>query len=81
MPEHPFLRLPTVANMFGLLLGSIGIIIGGQQVNSGSMTIVGHIALFFFTVLFTGYLCLLIRDSINMTRKHGLRWLTPKLNP
>ena len=34
MVEHPWIRTPALANMIGLMLVSIGVIIGGLEIGS-----------------------------------------------
>ncbi len=66
MVEHPWMRAPALANMIGLMLASLGIIIGGIQIEEvifGKIfVVIGIIAFIVFTFLFSIFLALAIRD-------------------
>ena len=60
------MRAPSLANMWGLILAALGIIIAGLQIESiylkKTFIIIGIISLIFFTFLFFLFLALVIRD-------------------
>ena len=66
MVEHPWMRAPALANMLGLILASLGIVIGGLQIKEiflkNIFIIIGIITFIVFTFLFSIFLALTIRD-------------------
>lgn len=66
MVEHPWMRAPALANMLGLILVALGIIIGGLQIEEINLKrifiVLGIIAFVVFTFLFLIFLALAIRD-------------------
>lgn len=73
MVQHPWMRIPAIANMLGLILASIGIIIGGIQIKEFVLRkvflIAGFISLIIFLFLFILFLTLAIRDYIDLYPK------------
>lgn len=66
MVEHPWMRAPALANMLGLILAAVGIIIGGLQIEEAYLRkifiITGIIAFIVFAFLFSIFLALAVRD-------------------
>ena len=76
MVMHPYLRLPIVINMIGLMLGSVGLIIA---TNDKVIISIGHISLFLFSAVWTVYSILFTRDCYLYTKKYKWKWLTPNI--
>ena len=66
MTEHPWMRAPALANMIGLMLGALAVIIASLNIEilwlKLVLVFVGTIALMLFLLLFLSFLCLVIRD-------------------
>lgn len=60
------MRLPAVANMFGLMLTAIGVSLAGLQLNNFYIIILGVIASIPFLFIFLILLTLLIDDYITL---------------
>lgn len=63
---HPWMRLPDVANMLGLTLGSLAIFITGLQLNNIYIKIISILSGCFFFLLFIIYLTLCIVDYVEL---------------
>ena len=82
MVEHPWMRIPQIANMLGLVLVGIGVIIANIQIKhkfEGVFSVIGIISLIIFFFLLILYLVLAIRDYRELypkfTRYFLFKWL------
>ena len=70
MTEHPWMRAPALANMLGLILAALGIIIASLQINGfwvkHILIFIATVAFLVFTILFSIFLSLFIRDYIKI---------------
>jgi len=73
-PEHPWMKVPVIANMLGLTLGSFAIFLIGWQLDNLSVEIIGVITSFMFFVLFVTYLTIAIQDYIEIYPKLTRGW-------
>jgi len=73
--EHPWIRLPNVANMLGLMLGALGIFLTGLQLENIYIEVMGILAFVPFILLFSTYLGLLIDDYITLYPQFTRRFL------
>ena len=66
MVEHPWMRLPAIANMFGLMLTAIGIFLTGLQLNNSLVILLGIVAFIPFSFFLILLLILSIDDYITL---------------
>ena len=64
MVLHPWLRIQEIANLIGLILGAMGLILIGSQRNNKLLKNIGILSLIIFWVLLFILTILLIRDYI-----------------
>ncbi len=62
--KHPWIRIPDIATALGLILGSIGTIMIGLELNNAAIIIMAIISNIFFLLFFFINLYLFIRDYI-----------------
>ena len=67
MGMHPLKRLPDVANMFGLFLASVFVLLETKNIWAKG---VGLVSSFIFLILSLLYLYLTIRDYVNQYPKY-----------
>ena len=66
MALHPWERIPDLANMLGLMLTSLGIVLIGKQFNNKGIKIIGIISLTIFMILFLIIFYLSLRDYFKL---------------
>ena len=66
MVEHPWMRAPVLANVIGLMLAALGVIITGLQIENIYIAAIGTVAFVLFMLLFFIFLSFSIRDYIDL---------------